>query len=137
MRADLKVGPYELAGLPAYLCLMANNLAVQYFNQLPHYGQRELGFWHGPPVYRLAGGNQTSFSSGPDLFLVATGSGAAAQDDHHVDIIIGQGHQLKIPPLLSHLSQMPSYPAQVDTGIAGTAILQGYLKLTTFLWHLC
>jgi hypothetical protein len=108
-------------------------LAIQDFTKLLLYGHWELGFRHSPPVYRLTGCKQASFGSGSDLFLVAAGTGTAAQNHHYVNIIFTQRYQLKIPPLLSHLSQMTSYPAQVHTWIAGTAILQGYLNFRILL----
>ena len=100
-----------------------NGLAIQDFTELLLYGYRKLGFRHCPPVYRLTGCKQASFGSGSDLFLVAAGTGTAAQNDHHVDIIFRQGYNLEIPSFLSHLGQMTGYPAQVHAGIAGTAIL--------------
>jgi len=112
---------------------LSYDLTIQDFNKLLLYGHWKLGFRHSLPVYRLTGCKQASFGSGPDLFLVAAGTGAAAQNDHYVDIIFRQRYNLEIPSLLSHLSQMTSYPAQVHTGIAGTAILQGYLSLATVL----
>jgi hypothetical protein len=110
-----------------------NGLAIQDFTKLSLYGQWKLGFRHSPPVYRLTGCKQASFGSGFDLFFISAGTGTAAQNDHHVDITFRQRNQLKITPLLSHLSQITGYPAQVHAGITGTAILQGYLNLATFL----
>jgi hypothetical protein len=108
-------------------------LAIEDFAELLLYGCRKLGFRHSPPVYRLAGCKQASFGSGSDLFLISAGTGTAAENDHHINIIFRQRNQLKITPLLSHLSQMTGYPAQVHAGIAGTAILQGYLNFRILL----
>jgi hypothetical protein len=105
---------------------------IQDFIKLLLDGHRKFTFRHGPPVYRLTCRKQASFGPSSNLFLIAAGTWAAAQNDHHVDIF-RQRHQLKIPPLLSHLSQMTRYPAQVHAGIAGTAILQGYLNFATVL----
>jgi len=129
-RADLKVGPYRLAG-PSLR--KANNLAVYDFNELLLHNHWEFGFRHSPPVYRLTGCKQAAFGSVYDLFLIAAGTGTSAQNDYNVNISFRQRYQLKITPLLSHLSQMTGYPAQVHTWIAGAAILQGYLNLATVL----
>ncbi len=116
---------------------MANNLATQDFIKFLLHYLWQFAFRHSLPVYRFTGCKQAAPGSGFNFFLVTAGAGAAAEDDHHVDIVIEQRHQLKIPPLLSHLSQMTGYPAQVDARIAGTAILQGYLSFATILRHLC
>jgi hypothetical protein len=107
-------------------------LTIQDFIKLLLYDRWQLGFRHSSPVYRLTGRKQVPLGPGSNLFLIAAGTWAAAQNDHHV-YIFRQRHQLKIPPLLSHLSQMTRYPAQVHAGIAGTAILQGYLNFATVL----
>jgi hypothetical protein len=110
-----------------------NGLTIQDFNKLLLYGHWKLGFRHSPPVYRFTGCKQASFGSGSDLFLVAAGTGTAAQNHYHIDIIFRQRYQLKTTPLFSHLRQMTGYPTQVHARIAGTAILQSYLSLATFL----
>jgi hypothetical protein len=112
---------------------LSYDLAIQDFNKLLLYCQWKLGFRHSLPVYRLTGCKQASFGSGSDLYLVAAGTRAAAENDHHVNIIFRQRYNLEIPSLLSHLSQMTSYPAQVHTWIAGATILQGYFNLATVL----
>ena len=112
---------------------MTTALTLQYFIKLLFYGCRQFGFGHGLPVYGLTGCNQASPGSGFDFFLVATGARAAAKNHHYVDIIFRQRHQMEIPLLLSYPGQMTGYPPQVNAGIAGTAILQGYLEFTTVL----
>jgi hypothetical protein len=110
-----------------------NSLAIQDFTELLLYDHCKVGFRHSPSIYGLTGCKQASLGSGSDLFLIAAGTRAAAENDHYIDVTLRQRYKLKITPLLSHLSQMTGYPAQIHAGITGTAIFQGYLNLAMFL----
>jgi len=106
---------------------------MQDFVNLLLHSRQQAGFRYNTTTQRLTSYHQASFCSGSNLFLVATGTGTAAQDYHHIDIIFRQRHKLKISPLLSHLDQMTGYPAQIHMRITGTTILQCYLNFTTIL----
>ena len=90
-----------------------------------------------PTIDGLTGCQKALPSSGFDRRLVATGAWTAAQNDHHVDAIFSEGHELEVPTCLSHLGQVMNYLGQIHIGIAGAAIFQRYFNFVTILGHFC
>ena len=91
----------------------------------------EAPFWNRSSPQTLTRYYQALLRPSSDLLFITTGARTTAQDNHYVYILFGERHQPKIPPLLSHLSQVTSYPGQIYRGITGATILQGYLNFVT------